>query len=290
MAILGELDRAGLIHTRRRHRARRDARRGARPLGHRGAPAARRVAALLPRRARRRADDRRPSARSKRFDELDLDRANGVIRDVGARLLQGRRPGRALRQPRRRRLHREDRRRRCQRSSNFSGPARVFESQDAAVDRHPRRQGRSRATSSSSATRARAAAPACRRCSIRPATSSRRASARPARSITDGRFSGGTSGLSIGHVSPEAAEGGADRAGAGRRHASRSTFPSAASGWRSPRTSWRGAARRWRQRAPPPGSRSAAQRKVSTALKAYAALTTSAARGAVRDVTGLRRG
>src|ERR1700686_3506815 len=27
--------------------------------------------------------------------------------------------------------------------------------------------------------------------------------------ITDGRFSGGTSGLSIGHVSPEAAEGGA---------------------------------------------------------------------------------
>ena len=32
------------------------------------------------------------------------------------------------------------------------------------------------------------------------------------------------------------------------------------------------------------------QRKVSTALKAYAALTTSAARGAVRDVTGLRRG
>ena len=26
--------------------------------------------------------------------------------------------------------------------------------------------------------------------------------------ITDGRFSGGTSGLSIGHVSPEAAEGG----------------------------------------------------------------------------------
>ena len=27
--------------------------------------------------------------------------------------------------------------------------------------------------------------------------------------VTDGRFSGGTSGLSIGHVSPEAAEGGA---------------------------------------------------------------------------------
>ena len=39
--------------------------------------------------------------------------------------------------------------------------------------------------------------------------------------ITDGRFSGGTSGLSIGHVSPEAAEGGAIaliEAGRHRRH------------------------------------------------------------------------
>ena len=31
--------------------------------------------------------------------------------------------------------------------------------------------------------------------------------------VTDGRFSGGSSGLSIGHCSPEAAEGGVDRAG-----------------------------------------------------------------------------
>ena len=31
----------------------------------------------------------------------------------------------------------------------------------------------------------------------------------PSHSATDGRFSGGTSGLSIGHASPEAAEGGA---------------------------------------------------------------------------------
>ena len=49
--------------------------------------------------------------------------------------------------------------------------------------------------------------------------------------ITDGRFSGGTSGLSIGHVSPEAAEGGAIGAGGGRRPRSRSTFPTAASAW-----------------------------------------------------------
>lgn len=37
----------------------------------------------------------------------------------------------------------------------------------------------------------------------------RRATSKPANHRTDGRFSGGTSGLSIGHVSPEAAAGGA---------------------------------------------------------------------------------
>ena len=38
--------------------------------------------------------------------------------------------------------------------------------------------------------------------------------------ITDGRFSGGTSGLSICHVAPEAARGRRDRAGRERRHRS----------------------------------------------------------------------
>ena len=99
--------------------------------------------------------------------------------------------------------------------------------------------------------------------------------------ITDGRFSGGTSGLSIGHVSPEAAEGGlialvedgdtididipnrtislavADDVLSARREAQ------AAKGYK------------------PAKER---PRKVTTALKAYAALTTSAARGAVRVV------
>ena len=98
--------------------------------------------------------------------------------------------------------------------------------------------------------------------------------------ITDGRFSGGTSGLSIGHVSPEAAEGGnialiesgdsividipqriisieIDDDTLARRRAAQ-----AAKGWKpaQPR-----------------------KRQVSTALKAYAALTTSADRGAVRN-------
>lgn len=99
--------------------------------------------------------------------------------------------------------------------------------------------------------------------------------------ITDGRFSGGSSGLSIGHVSPEAAEGGAiglvedgdiieidipnrtihlkvsDEVMAERRKAQD------AKGWH------------------PVEER---PRKISKALKAYAMHTTSAAKGAVREI------
>ena len=104
--------------------------------------------------------------------------------------------------------------------------------------------------------------------------------------LTDGRFSGGTSGLSIGHVSPEAAEGGAiglvetgdlieisipertinlavsDDVLAERRAAME------AKGW---------------QPAKP------RDRRVSPALEAYAAMTTSAARGAIRDVSQVKQ-
>ena len=107
--------------------------------------------------------------------------------------------------------------------------------------------------------------------------------------ITDGRFSGGTSGLSIGHVSPEAAEGGTiglvepgdiieidipnrnihlavdDSVLAARRIAVEERGADA-----------------WSPECPRP-------RKVSAALQAYAAMTTSAARGAVRDVTRILR-
>ncbi len=106
--------------------------------------------------------------------------------------------------------------------------------------------------------------------------------------VTDGRFSGGTSGLCIGHVSPEAAEGGAiglvedgdiveidipNR----RLHLAVSDEVMAA---RRAAMEARGA-KAWQ-----PVSR---DRKVSQALRAYAALTTSAARGAVRDVNQLKR-
>lgn len=105
---------------------------------------------------------------------------------------------------------------------------------------------------------------------------------------TDGRFSGGTSGLSIGHASPEAAEGGniglveegdtihidipnrkieigvSDEVLDKRRKAMEAKGKDA-----------------WK-----PVNR---DRKVSQALRAYAAMTTSAARGAVRDVSQLER-
>ncbi|WP_439449203.1 dihydroxy-acid dehydratase [Stenotrophomonas sp. ATs4] len=98
--------------------------------------------------------------------------------------------------------------------------------------------------------------------------------------LTDGRFSGGTSGLSIGHVSPEAASGGTiglvedgdriridiparrldlllDEATLAQRRADAD-------------------ARGWKPHAPRP-------RKVTSALKAYALLATSADKGAVRN-------
>jgi dihydroxy-acid dehydratase len=105
--------------------------------------------------------------------------------------------------------------------------------------------------------------------------------------LTDGRFSGGTSGLSIGHASPEAAAGGniglvesgdmikidipnrsinvalTDAELASRRAAMEAKGSDA----------WKPIKQR--------------PRKVSTALKAYAKLVTSADTGAVRDVTQL---
>ncbi len=99
--------------------------------------------------------------------------------------------------------------------------------------------------------------------------------------VTDGRFSGGTSGLSIGHVSPEAADGGliglvregdrieidipsrtihlaVDEAELASRRAAQD------------KAGWKPAEVR--------------KRKVTTALKAYAAFATSAAQGAVRKL------
>ena len=100
--------------------------------------------------------------------------------------------------------------------------------------------------------------------------------------LTDGRFSGGTSGLSIGHVSPEAASGGliglvedGDRIRIdipARRIDLLLDEATLAQRRRDAE------ARGWKPRAPRP-------RKVTSALKAYALLATSADKGAVRDTS-----
>ena len=165
----------------------------------------------------------------------------------------------------------------------FSGPARVFESQDAACDgildesviqagdvvvvRYEGPKG----------------GPGMQEMLYPTSYIKSRGLGKECALLTDGRFSGGTSGLSIGHASPEAAEGGAiglieegdmididipnrsinlrisDEELAARR------APMEAKG-----------ADAWQ-----PSGRT---RQVSAALQAYAALTTSADRGAVRDV------
>jgi dihydroxy-acid dehydratase len=106
--------------------------------------------------------------------------------------------------------------------------------------------------------------------------------------LTDGRFSGGTSGLSIGHASPEAAEGGAiglveegDRIEIDipNRSIHLAISDSELNARRAKmeakgKDAWKPVDR---------------QRSVSPALRAYAAMTTSAARGAVRDVTQIEK-
>ncbi|MDK6075721.1 dihydroxy-acid dehydratase [Massilia varians] len=106
--------------------------------------------------------------------------------------------------------------------------------------------------------------------------------------FTDGRFSGGSSGLVIGHASPEAAEGGAiglveegdiiDIDIPARTINLRVSFEELAHRRgkmeERGRDAWKPVAR---------------ERYVSQALQAYAALTTSADRGAVRDLSQLHR-
>jgi len=126
--------------------------------------------------------------------------------------------------------------------------------------------------------------------------------------VTDGRFSGGSSGLCLGHISPEAAEGGAialveegdtiqidipnrilrvnlsdaelanRRAAMEARGAAVSNGTDAESKGESAKSKGTAA---WK-----PANRT---RKVSQALQAYAALTTSASRGAVRDVSRIQK-
>jgi dihydroxy-acid dehydratase len=221
-------------------------------------------------------------SQERRFEELDTDRATGCIRDAehafskdgGLAVLSG---NIALDG--------------CivktagvdESILKFEGPARVFESQDAAVEgilgnkikpgdvvvvRYEGPRG----------------GPGMQEMLYPTSYLKSKGLGKVCALVTDGRFSGGSSGLSIGHLSPEAAEGGLiglveegdiikidipsrsislavdDATLAKRREA---MLARGADAWK------------------PANKRS---RKVTMALKAYAALTTSAARGAVRVV------
>ena len=104
--------------------------------------------------------------------------------------------------------------------------------------------------------------------------------------LTDGRFSGGTSGLSIGHASPEAAEGGAiglvETGDMIEIDIPGRTINLAVSDAELERRRAAQDQKGWHPAQP-------RKRTVSPALQAYAAMTTSAARGAVRDVSQITR-
>jgi dihydroxy-acid dehydratase len=284
MAILGELDRAGLLH--------RDV-----PTVH----SATLADALAHWDIMRTTDEKVKEffraapgnvptqvafSQSKRWDTLDTDRANGCIRDKAHAYSQD--GGLAV-------LHGNLALDGCIVKTagvdasilKFAGPARIFESQDDAVQailgdkikagdvvviRYEGPKG----------------GPGMQEMLYPTSYLKSKGLGKACALITDGRFSGGTSGLSIGHVSPEAAEGGniglaqegdiieidipnrsihlkvGDEELAQRRTAMEAKGKKA----------WQPVAR---------------NRIVSAALRAYAALTTSAATGAVRDVSQVER-
>jgi len=168
----------------------------------------------------------------------------------------------------------------------FSGPARVFESQEAAVDgilagrvsagdvvviRYEGPRG----------------GPGMQEMLYPTSFLKGKGLGRACALITDGRFSGGTSGLSIGHISPEAASGG-DIAlvheddtiviDIPRRELRLDVPDSELAERRQALLASLGSYR--------PASR---QRPVSAALQVYAALATSASTGASRDISALAR-
>jgi dihydroxy-acid dehydratase len=223
-------------------------------------------------------------SQEKRWESLDLDRESGCIRDIKHAYSQD--GGLAV-------LYGNIASEGCvvktagvdESILTFKGPARIFESQDAAVEgilgdkiqagdvvviRYEGPRG----------------GPGMQEMLYPTSYLKSKGLGKQCALITDGRFSGGTSGLSIGHVSPEAAEGGEiglieegdlieidiknrkinvvldDEILAQRRQAMEAKGDKA-----------------WQ-----PGPR---KRQVSAALRAYAAMTTSASRGAVRDVSQL---
>jgi dihydroxy-acid dehydratase len=285
MAILGELDRGGLIH--------RDV-----PTVHAptlgaaidrwdiAAPARSDAAPTLFSAAPGNVRTTEAFSQNKRYEELDLDRERGVIRNIanafsqdgGLAVLYGNlAPNGAI----------------VKTAGvdpallQFAGPARIFESQDDAVAgilndgvapgdvvviRYEGPKG----------------GPGMQEMLYPTSYLKSKGLAQSCALITDGRFSGGSAGLSICHISPEAADRGAigllENGDPIRIDIPARVLRVALSddelAERRKRMEARGAGA-WQ----PVGR----DRHVSAALAAYAALTTSADRGAVRDISQLAR-
>ncbi|MGA7178847.1 MAG: dihydroxy-acid dehydratase [Thiobacillaceae bacterium] len=225
-------------------------------------------------------------SQDKRWKTLDDDRANGCIRDIehayskegGLAVLYGNLAEHG-----------------CivktagvdEAIWKFSGPARIFESQDAAVDailgdkigvgdvvviRYEGPRG----------------GPGMQEMLYPTSYLKSKGLGKGCALVTDGRFSGGTSGLSIGHVSPEAAEGGliglvqeGDRIEIDIPHRRIDLVVHHEELERRRQLMQARGKDAWK-----PVKR---DRPVSAALRAYAAMTTSAAFGAVRDVSQVER-
>jgi dihydroxy-acid dehydratase len=283
-AILAELDRGGLIH-RQTHTVhsptlgqaidRWDVKLAAAPAVeefYRAAPGGVRTTEAF--------------SQSMRYAELDLNRESGVIRDIahafsvdgGLAVLYGNiaEDGCIVKTAGVDPAH-----------LTFTGPARIFESQDSAVEailsdkvvpgdvvliRYEGPKG----------------GPGMQEMLYPTSYLKSKGLGKVCALITDGRFSGGSAGLCIGHISPEAAEGGAlalvDEGDSIEidipRRVLRVNLSDAELAKRRKTIAAKGAAA-WK-----PVARN---RKVSKALQAYAALATSAARGAVRDVTQIQK-
>ncbi len=169
----------------------------------------------------------------------------------------------------------------------FSGPARIFESQDAAVEgilgdkvvegdvviiRYEGPKG----------------GPGMQEMLYPTSYIKSKGLGKACALLTDGRFSGGTSGLSIGHASPEAAQGGAIGL-VEEGDSIEIDIPN-----RSIRVAISDEALEVRRKAMEAKGGKAwkpvnRERVVTEALRAYAALTTSASTGAVRDVSQVEK-
>lgn len=229
-----------------------------------------------------------PFSQNKRYDSLDLNRESGCIRDKKHAYSQD--GGLAV-------LYGNFAKEGCivktagvdESILKFSGPARIFESQDDAVQgiltdkinagdvviiRYEGPKG----------------GPGMQEMLYPTSYLKSKGLGKACALVTDGRFSGGTSGLSIGHASPEAAEGGnialieegdTIHIDIPNRKIEIGVSDEILAERRKKKMEAKGA-KAWK-----PASRE--RKKISQALRAYAAMTTSAAKGAVRDVSQIEK-